>query len=193
VKPFIVRAAIAALCAISLSGCIDSASPILSESQPIFGPRLTLQPYGLRKGHAHNPQQVNFNWNGALYAHAGGGLREVSAFSLHPFGASDYIIEDVPAKRSRISEFALLHKIAEGVHQIIAIDEADADEPTRAAYCSKGDKTDSSCRTETRYQLLAFARATAARRKDDGGRAIRLPYDAQRPERAVRRWRGAMT
>jgi len=188
VNPFIVRAAVAALCALSLSGCIDSSGPILSDSQPVFGPRLKLQLYGLRKGYADEPQQVNFNWNGALYAHAGGGLREVSAVSIHPFEAGDYIIQEVPAKRARITEFALLHKLAEGVYQVVVIDEADADEPTRAAYCGKGDKTDpSSCRIETRDQLLAFARATAARRKEDGGLVIRLPDDSQRPERPVRR------
>ena len=86
----------------------------------------------------------------------------------------------------RITEYALLHKLAEGVYQVIAIDEADADEPTRAAYCGKGDKTDPSpCRIATRDQLFAFARATAARRKTDGGLVIRLPDNekAARPAR----------
>ena len=183
-KPFIVRAAIAALCVFSLSGCIDSSSPILSDSQAVFGPHLKLQLYGLRNGYADDPNQVNFNWNGALYTHAGGSLREVSAFSIHPFEAGDYIIQEVPAKRARITEFALLHKLAEGVYQVVAIDEADADEPTRAAYCGKGDKADpSSCRIETRDQLFALARATAARRKDDGGLVIRLPDGAEHPVR----------
>ncbi len=187
-KPVIARAAIAALCALSLSGCIDSSSPILPDSQPVFGPRVKLQLFTLRKGFARDPAQANFVWNGALYAHAGGGMREISAFSVHPFEAGDYIIQEVPARRARISEYALLHKLAEGVYQVIAIDEADADEPTRTAYCGKGDKTDPSpCRIETRDQLFAFARATAARRKDDGGLAIRLPDGLERPERSARR------
>jgi len=78
----------------------------------------------------------------------------------------------------------VLHKLAEGVYQVIAIDEADADEPTRAAYCGKGDKTDPSpCRIENRDQLFAFARATAARQKTEGGLVIRLPEDPERPAR----------
>jgi hypothetical protein len=187
VKPFTFRAAIAALCALSLSGCIDSLGPILPDPQPVFGPRLKLQLYGLRSGFANEPQHANFNWNGALYAHAGGDLREVSAFSVHPFEAGDYIIQEVPAKRARITEYALLHKLAEGVYQVIAIDEADADEPTRTASCGKGDKTDPSpCRIATRDQLFAFARATAARQKTDGGLVIRLPDGPQRPERTTR-------
>jgi hypothetical protein len=183
VRPFIVRAAIAALCALSLSGCIDSVSPILSDSQPIFGQRLRFQLFGMRKGVAVDPEQTTFTWNGALYAHAGGGMRDVSAISIHPFEGGDFIIQSMPANRSGITEYAVMHKLVDGVYQVVAIDEADADQPTRAAYCSKGEKGDRSCRIETREQLFAFARATAARKKDDGGLAIRLPDDAERPAR----------
>jgi hypothetical protein len=184
VKSIIVRAAIAALCAFSLSGCIDSSSPILSDSQPVFGQKLRLQLYGLRDGFAHDPEKANYNWNGALYALAGGGTHDVAAFSVHPFEAGDYIVQSVPANKAQKTEYAVLHKLAEGVYQVIAIDEADADEPTRAAYCGKGDKTDPSpCRIETRDQLFAFARATAARQKTEGGLVIRLPEDPERPAR----------
>jgi hypothetical protein len=149
---------------------------------------LRLQFYSLRKGFAQEPEQANFNWNGALYAHAGGGMKDFSAFSVHSFEAGDYIIQEVPAKRARITEYALLHKIADGAYQVIAIDEDDADEPTRAAYCGKGDKTDSSsCRIETSEQLFAFARATAARQKTDGGLVLRLPDGSEKPERPVKR------
>jgi hypothetical protein len=184
VKALFVRAAIAALCALSLAGCIDSVGPILPDSQPEFGPRLKLQFYSLRNGFAREPEQASFTWNGALYAHAGGGMKDFSAFSVHPFEADDYIIQEVPAKRPRITEYALLHKIAEGAYQVVAIDEDDADEPTRAAFCGKGDKTDPSpCRIETREQLFAFARATAARQKADGGLVLRLPDGSEKPER----------
>ena len=188
-RPFIVRAAIAALCALSVAGCIDSSRPILPDSQPVFGPRLKLQLYGLRKGFARDPEQVSFTWNGALYAHAGGGLKDVSAFSIHPFEAGDYIIQSVPANRARITEYALMHKLVDGVYHVIAIDEADADEPTRSAFCGKGEKNDRSCRIETRDQLFAFARATAVRQKNDGGLVIRLPDGSEKPERATKRRR----
>lgn len=186
-KSIIIRAGIAAICALSLSGCIDSASPILTDSQPIFGERARFQLYGLRKGIAVDPEQVTFAWNGARYAHAGGGMKEVRAFSVYPFEAGDFIIQSVPTNRARITEYAVMRKLMDGVYQVIVIDEADADEPTRAANCSKGEKNDWSCRIETRDQLFAFARATAARRKDDGWLVIRLPDKSERPERAIRR------
>ncbi len=145
---------------------------------------MKLQFYVLRGGFAREPGQANFAWNGALYAHAGGGMTDFSAFSVQPFENGDYIIQEVPAKRPRITEYALLHKIAEGAYQVVAIDEDDADEATRVAYCGKGDKADpASCRIETRDQLLAFARATAARGKTDGGLVLRLPDGSEKPER----------
>jgi hypothetical protein len=184
VRAFIVRAAIAALCSASLTGCIDSVGPILPDSQPEFGQHLKLQFYGLRSGYARDSEQASFTWNGALYTHAGGGMKDFSAFSVQPFENGDYIIQEVLAKRPRITEYALLHKIAEGAYQVIAIDEDDADDPTRVAFCGKGDKADPSpCRIETRDQLLAFARATAARNKTDGGLVLRLPDGSEKPER----------
>ena len=180
-KPFIVRAGVAALCALTLSGCINSASPILTDSQPIFGERARFQLYGLRKGIAVDPERVTFAWDGARYAHAGGGMKDVRAFSVHPFEAGNYIVQSVPKKTRGITEYAVMRKLTEGVYRVIVIDEADADEPTRAAHCGKSEKKTWSCRIETRDQLFAFARATAERRKDDGGLAIRLPDKPEQP------------
>lgn len=183
-KTALARLALAALCALPLAGCIDSSRPILADAEPVFGPQLRLQFFSLRKGFAHDPEQATYRWNGGLYAHAGGGMKEITAFSVHSFEAGDYIIQAVPAKRVAVTDYALLHKIAEGVFQVIPIDEEDADAPTRTAYCTKADK--SSCRIETREQLFAFARATAARRKDDGGLVIRLPDGGGRSRGAQR-------
>jgi hypothetical protein len=176
VNSLFVRTGIAALCAFSWSGCIDSASSILMDAQPIFGQRARFEFFGIRKGFAVEPEQATFVWNGARYAHAGGGMKGVRAFSAHPFETGDFIIQSLPANRANKVEYAVMHKLMDGVYQVAVIDEADADEPTRAANCSKGEKNDRACRIETRDQLFAFARATAAHRKDDsGGLAIRLP------------------
>lgn len=185
----LLRAGLAALWAVALTGCIDSADPILSSSQDIFGPKLKVQLYTLRDGRAREPTQAEFSWNGALYENAGGGMRDVAAFSVHPFEGGDYIIQEVPRKRPRISEYAVLHKLADGVYMVWAIDEMDADEPTRAAFCGKGAPNDpAACRITTREQLFAFARATAARNRADGGLALRLPDGGDKPQnRPLRR------
>jgi hypothetical protein len=180
-----IHAVLAGLCALSLSACIDSSGPILSESQPVFGPRLKLQLYSLRQGVAHDPEPATYTWNGALYAKAGGGTHDVAAFTVHPFEAGDFIIQSVPANKAQNNEYAVLHKLAGGVYLVIAVDEADADEATRAQYCKH--PGGAGCRIETREQLLAFARATAARQKDEGGLVVRLADGPERPERPAKR------
>jgi hypothetical protein len=174
------RGALGGLCALSLSACIDSNDPILPDSQAVLGQVLNLQLYTLRKGIAEEPEQVTYKWNGALYSHASGGMKDVGAFSVHPFEAGNDIIETMPSRPGKKTEYALLHKIASGAYLVIAIDEADADEAARTANCKHPDGA--TCRIETREQLFAFARATAARQKDEGGLALRLPDKPEKPQ-----------
>jgi hypothetical protein len=178
VKPFILRAAVAGLCAISLSACIDSAGPILPDSQPVLGPRLNLQLYSVRDGYARDPERARFFWNAKVYLQSGHGMNDVKSFTVHPFEGGDFIIQSSPTRNPQIAEYALMRKLAEGVYQVIAIDEADADEATRTANCKHPGGV--ACRIETQEQLNAFARATAAMRKTDGGLAIRLPDEKRR-------------
>lgn len=175
------RAATAALFGLSLSGCIDSSGPILREAQPLFGDTLRLQFYTLHKGFADEPEQAAFKWDGKRYAHAGGGMNDVAAFTAHRLQAGTYIIQSEAARRPRINEYAVAQKLAEGVFQVIAIDEDDANAPTRASYCKRAEE--SHCRIETRRQLFAFARATAARRKGEGGLVLRLADSVPEPPR----------
>ena len=110
-----IRALLAGLCALSLSACIDSKDPILSDSQPILGQRLNLQLYSLRNGHAYDPERSNFIWNGKLYVHASGSLKDVRAFSVHPLEGSDYIVQSRPAQHPEHIEYALMRKLAKGL------------------------------------------------------------------------------
>jgi hypothetical protein len=185
VNSFIIRAVLAGLCALSLSACIDSTSPILTDAQPVLGPRLNLQLYTLHKDVADGPEKVSYAWNGKLYAHAGGGMKDIGAISLHPFEGGDYIIQAVPVRANQTIEYALLHKLASGAYLVIAIDEADADEATRAANCTHPGGT--ACRIATHDQLFAFARATAAHHKDEGGLVLRLPDVPEKPQRPAKR------
>jgi hypothetical protein len=172
VKRVLVRAGLAALSAVFLSGCVDSVGPILTNSQPVLGAKLKLQFYSMRKGYAADPEQASFAWNGKLYARAGGSMTDVRGFSVHPFEDGSYIIQEVPVKRPQMIEYALMRPLTDGVYHMVVIDEADADAATRAAHCIK--LPDDACRIATREALIAFTRATAARRQAGGGIAIRL-------------------
>jgi hypothetical protein len=181
VRRLTIRAAAAALLALSLSGCIDSSGPILQDAQPLFGENLRLQFYTLSRGFVDEPEQAAFKWDGTRYAHVSGGMTDVTAFTTHRLQAGAYIIQSEAAKRPRIYEYAVAQKLTDGVFQAIAIDEDDAAAPTRAAYCKRVDE--SHCRIETRRQLFAFARATAVRRKGEGGLVLRLADTVPEPPR----------
>jgi hypothetical protein len=174
VKSFIVRAAFVALGACLLSGCIDSARPILTDTaKPVLGQHLRLQLYTLLKGVAEGPEEAEYVWKGTYYAHVSGGMKDVAGFTVYPFEGGDYIVQTKPADPNEKTEYALLHPFIDGVYQAVPMDENDASAAVRAANCQK--TKDSSCRIETRAQLWALARATAARPKDRGGLAIKLP------------------
>jgi hypothetical protein len=188
VTPSLLRAGLAALALSMLAGCIDSSGAILTDSKDVFGAKARFQLYTLRDGRAREPLRAQFKWNGARYEHAGGDMDDVAGFTVHPFEAGDYIIQEVSRKRPRITEYALAREIADGVYLVWAIDEMDADERTRAAFCGKGNAGNpTACRIASREQLFAFARATAARRRSDGGLVLRLPDGRERRGGSSRR------
>ncbi len=171
-RPFFVRAGFIALCGLALFGCVDSSDPILADAQPVLGPKLNLQLYTLRDGHAVDPERARFRWDGKRYVHSGGGLKDVASFTLHPFEGSDTIVQSVSARHPEQAEYALMRTLADGVYTVVPIDEDDADPADRAAQCKHPGGV--ACRIETREQLFTFARATAAKKKTNGGLAIRL-------------------
>ena len=170
-EPFI-RIAGAILCALSLSGCVDSSGPILADAQPVLGEQLRLQFYSLRKGIVDEPEQATFKWDGAKYLRTGGSMADIGSFSVHPLTRDIFVVQSAAAKRPGMFEYAIARRLVDGVYQVIAIDEADVGRVTRARFCRR--TSDSSCRIEKRNQLYAFARATAERRKGQGGLVLRL-------------------
>ena len=169
----LVQVAALALSAFLISACVDSAAPILTDAKPVFGPTFRAQLYGLREGIAREPEQATYTWDGKRYAHAAGGAADIKAFTAHPFEGGDYIVQSVSDERNRRTEYALMHRLVEGVYLVTPVDEDDADEPARAANCHERGKF--SCRVETPAQLFALARASAAKRKESGGLVVRLP------------------
>jgi hypothetical protein len=153
-----------------LAGCIDSAQPILTDGQPLLGERLRFEFYTLRDGAAREPSSETFHWRNARYVPTGGGAREIGAFTLHPFTGDDLIVQSL--KPAEPAEYGIARKLADGVYLVIAVDEDDADQPTREQFCAKD--AGSACRVTSRDAVLAFARATAAKPHAAGGLAVLL-------------------
>jgi len=181
VRRDLLRAAILALSVLSLSGCVESLGPVLPGARALFGQQLRLQFYTLHNGAADEPEQANYKWDGTQYAHAGGGMDDVGSFSVHPFEGANFIVQTAAAKRPGVFEYAVAHRLADGVYQVIAIDEDDASPAVRTRYCGRTNEL--RCRIDTRKQLFAFARATAQRRKGQGGLVLRLADGVPEPSR----------
>ena len=75
-RQLFIRVAGVILCALALSGCVDSAGPLLSEAQPVLGERLRLQFYSLSKGTADEPEQATYKWDRGAYQRTGGGMTD---------------------------------------------------------------------------------------------------------------------
>jgi hypothetical protein len=163
-----------------LAGCVQSDEPVLGGGTQAFGPTLRLQLYGMRDGRAADPERVLYRWDNGVYRHAAGGMRDVPAFSVHAADNGDYVLQTVPAKPGNPVEYALAHKLVDGVWQVFPVDEADTDEATRAANCTS---RQSVCTVATPEQLMTFVRATAARPHANGGLAIRLPDESVKRRR----------
>ena len=97
---------------------------------------------------------------------------DVASFTAVAFEGDDLIIQAKSSRRQiKGIEYAVAHKVADGVYLVSVLDEADADDTARAN-CAKGG-TDT-CRIATREALLTFARASAAKVDQKGSLVVLL-------------------
>ncbi len=161
----------ALLAMLLLGGCVDSAAPLLKAAEPVFGPTVRIHGYSLAEGRASGPEVGRFRWDGAQYRVLGRPSFDVAAFTAVPFTGDDLIIQS-RSSRPQVKgiEYALARELADGAYFLAAIDEADAEEATRAKFCAKS--ASSSCRLATSDALLAFAHASAVKPDPKGSLAI---------------------
>jgi hypothetical protein len=153
-----------------LAGCIDSAEPLLGDARPLLGERLNLQLYAMRENALYDPATANFVWQNGHYARNGGTDTSIHDFTVHALRGSDLIAQEIHAGAP--VNYAILRKLAEGTYLVFVIDESDADRATRKKFCSK--RPGPGCTVSTRQAVLAFARASAAKRPSVGGLVLLL-------------------
>lgn len=162
---------------VSLSGCISSTSPILSDPKPVLGERGVIHTFRLADGGAHEPGTVEFRWSGSRYVVAGKSIG-YSDFTAHAYEGRDWIVQGTTQRPPRRIEYGLARKLADGAYLLLPINEDDADAAARANFCTK--TQDASCRIATPEQLFAFARATADKPPEGGGLAVVVPSPASK-------------
>lgn len=155
-----------------VGGCVDSAAPLITGTQPVLGPRLRVHIYTLKDAPAASgPDVGTFRWDGAQYRVVGRPTLDIAAFTLAPYTGDDLIVQ---SKNSRPQvkgiEYAVAHKVANGVYLLREVDEEDADEATRAKFCTTN--ASSRCWITDRDALMAFAAASAAKPNPKGPLAV---------------------
>jgi hypothetical protein len=169
------RTIAALLALVALAGCVRSTTPILTDARPLLGQTVRFTHYDLREGVAHDPDASEFHWDGTRYVGTVGTSKDPAAFTVFPFEGRDFIIQNAPTKKDVPIEYAIARKLADGVYLTFLIDESDADAATKTKLCVELDAA--TCTIVDREALEVFARASAAKLRDTGGLAIRLPDD----------------
>jgi hypothetical protein len=161
----------AVLAALALTGCVDSAAPILTDAKPLLGPKVRMHVYTLVGGQASGPEIGTFRWDGTQYRVVGRPNLEVAAFTVFALAGKDFIVQS-QSSRSQVKgiEYAIARTQADGAYLVAGIDEDDADDAARAKHCTKNRA--SSCRIADRDALMAFAQATAAKPDFKGALAL---------------------
>jgi len=158
---------LAPLLTLGVTGCISATGPILGDAKAILGERIQVHAFASPKDGKRDYTTGIFEWSGSRYVRRSGNFTD---FTIHPYEGRDLIIQSQSSRGSTMIDFGLARRIAEGVYLIIAIQEEDADEPTRARFCTKTEGAP--CRISTPEQLFVFARATAARDEDSAAVAV---------------------
>jgi hypothetical protein len=164
------RQALAIACLALLAGCIDSAEPLLGDARPLLGERLNLELYAMRENAVYDPATANFVWQNGRYTRTGGTDTSLHDFTVYPFHGLDLIAQEF--HQGAPVNYAIVRRLAEGTYLVFVIDEDDASAATRGKFCRN--KRISGCTVRTRQAVLAFARATAAKRPSVGGLVLLL-------------------
>lgn len=158
-----------------LTGCIQSAAPLLTDAKPLLGESVRFQHYDLREGFANDPDTSQFRWDGTRYVGTAGQSKEAVAFTVFALDDRDFIIQNAPTRKDFPIDYAIARKLADGIYLTFLIEEKDSDEATRTKYCVE--HSDATCTITDREGLITFAKASAVKLRDTGGLAIRLADD----------------
>ena len=147
---------------LSLSACVESQMPLISDAQPLIGQQFEVHLYeNFVDGKANDFHASVYRWKDGQYVRASGLARDAKSFVAQSLAANDFLLQSTDENGKRF-DYWIGRKLADGVYLIFPLDENDADDATRNAVCGK-DSPDRVCRIKTHDQLVTLARATATK------------------------------
>jgi hypothetical protein len=158
----ITLAAAAAAAALSLSACVESQKPLLTDAKPTLGQQFEIHLYEtFVDGKASNFHSTSYSWKDGKYVRASELAQDVARFVSQPLEQNDVLIEGIGENES-LFNYWIGRKLVDGVYLIFPVSEDDSDAATRDAACAK-DQPKGVCLIGTYDQLVTLARATAAK------------------------------
>jgi len=154
----------AAVGCLATAACVNSTEPVLGDARAILGESGQIHLFDAGEGSTSNPRIHRFQWNGRRYVVAG--RAEIVDFTAHSYEGRDLIVQARTRRSLRPYNYAVAHKLTEGVYTIVPIEEKDSDDAIRNRFCISA--PGGACRIETPEQLFALARATAAKEQEGG-------------------------
>jgi hypothetical protein len=167
---------VAAIAALSLSACVQSETPLISDAQPLLGQQFEVHLYeDFVDNKASGVHASTYQWKDGQYVRASGLARDAKRFAAVPLAGSDFVIQSSD-ENGKVFVYWLGRRLTPGVYQIFGINEMDLDEAARKTIC--GDQSVDICWVKTSDQLLTAARATAAKPPRDAALGVVLSKPA---------------
>ena len=156
------RTVAAAIAALSLSACVGSENPLITDAKPLLGQQFEVHLYeSFVDNKASDFHASIYQWKDGQYVRLSGLARDVKRFVAEPLAGGDFVIQS-SGDQDKNYLYWIGRRLTPGVYLVFGVDEMDADDVTRKAICG-GDRPDGVCRVTTHEQLLTMARATAAK------------------------------
>src|SRR5258708_451203 len=124
-----ILSAAAVVSTLALGACVDSAEPLLKDAEPILGQKLRVHMVPVGKEQTDPLGEIiAYAWDGTRYEPVSGAKGAVRPFTIHYFGAQDYLAQgfSTPDTIPTVN-YAIIRKAAEGVYVMSVIEENDLD------------------------------------------------------------------
>jgi len=152
----------AAAAAFSLSACVESQTPLITDAKPLLGQQFEVHLYeDFVDNKASGVHAAVYQWKDGQYVRANGLVRDAKRFVAAPLDGNDFVIQSTD-EQGKTYLYWIGRRLTPGVYLVFGIDEKDAAEVTRKPICGN-DQPEGLCRLTTRDQLWTMARATAAK------------------------------
>ena len=153
--------AVCVTAALTLTGCVESSAPIVTNAKPLLGQQFNVHLYeDFVEGKPQNFHAASYRWANGEYVRAGGLGSDAKRFVAEPLAGSDFVIQSTDERGKRFV-FWIGRKLHDGAYLVFPLDISHADDAARKRICG-ADQVDV-CRIATREQLTVMAHATAAK------------------------------